>query len=175
MLTFGHAAIVAAYVVVALALLLLSLFSRWHWRVKAGLVAITTAAWCACYFALPALLGWPTDRAVPQRFNLIGVFIQEPDKRTGEPGNVFFWASDLDPDADQRPRAYRLPYSLSTKAVFQEGQGKLRQNIPQVGEVDEEDKKLGVPQDRGQLGQKSVKIKFRDAPPAGPPSKEAGG
>lgn len=175
MLTFGHAAIVAAYVVVALALLLLSLFSRWPWQVKTGLVVVTSAAYCACYFALPALLGWPTDRDVPKRFNLIGVYIQEPDKRTGEPGNVFFWAADLDPDRDQRPRAYRLPFSLKTKAVFQEGQGKLRQNIPQVGEVEEDDEVHGVPQDRGQLGQKSVKIELKDAPPAGPPSKDAGG
>lgn len=175
MLTFGHAAIVAAYVVVALALLLLSLFSRWPWQVKSVLIVATTAACCACYFALPALLGWPTERAVPKRFNLIGVFIQEPDRRTHEPGAVFFWAADLDPDHDQRPRAHRLPFSLKTHALFQEGQGKLRQNIPQIGEVEEDDEVLGVPQDRGQLGQKSVKIKFKDAPPAGPPSKEAGG
>ena len=175
MLSFGHGAIVAAYVLVALSLLLLSLFSRWTWRVKTLLVVTTTAAYCACYFALPALLGWPTDRNVPKRFNLIGIFIQEPDKRTGEPGNVFFWASDLDPDTDQRPRAYRLPYSLKTKAVFQEGQGKLRKNIPQVGEVEEDDEVHGVPQDRSELGQKSVKIKFKDAPPAGPPSKDAAG
>ena len=105
MLTFGHAAIVAAYVVVALALLLLSLFSRWPWPVKAGLIALTTAAYCACYFALPALLGWPTDRDVPKRFNLIGVYFQEPDKRPCEPGSVLFLAGALDPGGvlDQRP------------------------------------------------------------------------
>jgi len=175
MLSFGHAAIVAAFVLVGLALLLLSLFSRWHWRVKAGLIVLTSAAYCACYFAIPALLGWPTDREVPRRFNLLAVYIQEPDKRTGEAGHVFFWASDLDPDADQRPRAYKLPFSPGSKSVFQEGQGKLRQNIPQIGEAEPEDVLHGVPSDRQQLGQKSVKIKFRDAPPAGPPSKEAGG
>ena len=115
------------------------------------------------------------DREVPRRFNLLAVYIQEPDKRTGEAGHVFFWASDLDPDADQRPRAYKLPFSPGYKSVFQEGQGKLRQNIPQIGEAEPEDVLHGVPSDRQQLGQKSVKIKFRDAPPAGPPSKEAGG
>lgn len=174
MLSFGYAAIVAAYVVVATALLLLGLFSTWQWRLKAGLVLLVAAACCALYFSLPAMLGWPTDRAVPKRFNLLAVYIQEPDKRTGDAGSVFFWASDLDPDADQRPRAYELPFSLRLKTTFQEGQGKLRKNIPQVGETEPDDEVHGVPTDGKQLGQKSVKIKFRDAPPAGPPSKDAG-
>ena len=173
MLSFGHSSIVAGYVVVTLCLLLLGMFSRWHWVAKLGLVAAVTAAWCAVYFALPAMLGWPTDRDVPRRFNLVAVYIQEPDQTTGKPGGVFFWASDLDPDADQRPRAYRLPFSPGFKAVFEEGQGKLRQNIPQTGELEEDDEIHGVPADRLQQGQRSVKIKLRDAPPSGPPSKDA--
>lgn len=175
MLSFGHSAIVAAYVVVALLLLLLSLFSRWPWQVKAALIGGVTAACVAVYLTLPALLGWPTDRAVPKRFGLLAVYIQEPDRRTGEAGGVFFWATDLDPAADQRPRAYRLPFSLGLKSVMQEGQGKLKQNIPQIGEAEPDDEVHGVPSDRQQLGQKSVKIKLRDMPPAGPPSKDAGG
>lgn len=175
MFTFGHGAIVSSYVAIALSLLLLTLFSRWRWPGKVALIGLTTLAYCAIYFTLPALLGWPTDRNVPRRFNLIGVFIQEPDQRTGEPGSVFFWATDLDAPHEQRPRAYRLPFSLQTKAVFQEGQGKLRQNIPQIGEVEEDDEVHGVPLDRGQLGMKSVKVKIEDAPPAGPPTKDAGG
>lgn len=175
MLSFGHSAVVAAYVVVGLALLLLSLFSRWSWKLKVPLIGTTAAAWVAVYFALPALLGWPTDRDVPKRFALFAIYIQEPDRRSGEPGGVFFWAADLDPNADQRPRAYRLPYSPGLKAVMQEGQGKLKQNIPQVGEAEPDDEVHGVPSDRQQLGQKSVKIKLRDMPPAGPPSKDAGG
>ncbi len=175
MLSFGHSAIVAAYVVVALGLMLLCLFSRWSWQTKVGMVGLVTAAYLAVYFSVPALLGWPTDRAVPKRFGLLAVYIQEPDKQTGEAGDVFFWATDLDPDADQRPRAYRLPFTPELKAVMQEGQGKLRQNIPQIGEAEPDDEVHGVPSDRQQLGQKSVKIKLRDMPPAGPPSKEAGG
>jgi len=175
MLRFGHSAIVAAYVVVALVLVLLSLFSRWSWQIKAVMLGLVTAGYLAVYFSMPALLGWPTDRAVPKRFGLLAVYIQQPDKQSGEAGEVFFWATDLDPDADQRPRAYRLPYTPGLKAVMQEGQGKLRQNIPQIGEAEPDDEVHGVPSDRQQLGQKSVKIKLRDMPPAGPPSKDAGG
>jgi membrane-bound metal-dependent hydrolase YbcI (DUF457 family) len=173
MLSFGHSTIVACYLVVTLALLLLGLFSSLNWRMKAGLIALVSLAWCAVYFALPSMLGWPTDRDVPRRFNLVAVYIQEPDLASGHAGGVFFWASDLDPDADQRPRAYKLPFSPSYKSVFEESQGKLRQNIPQVGETEEDDELHGVPADRLQLGQRSVKIKFRDAPPSGPPSKDA--
>lgn len=173
MLSLGPASIVACYLTVTLSLLLLGMFSSWHWRLKLTLVAAVTVAWCAVYLALPSMLGWPTDRDVPRRFNLLAVFIQEPDAATGKPGGVFFWASDLDPEADPRPRAYTLPFSPGYKSVFEEGQGKLRKNIPQVGETEEDDEIHGVPADRLQLGQRSVKIKFRDAPPSGPPSKDA--
>jgi len=173
MLNFGHATITVGYVLVSLTLLLLSLFSRWRWQLKAGLIVAVTLAWCAVYFSLPAMLGWPTDRDVPRRFNLLAVYIQEPDASTGKPGGVFFWASDLNPDADQKPRAYRLPFSPGFKSVFEEGQGKLRKNIPQLGEAEDEDEVHGTPADRLQIGLKSVKIQFRDAPPQGPPSKDA--
>ena len=169
----SHSAIVAAYVFVALVLVLQGLFSRWRWEIKLGLVAATLVAWCAVYFAMPATLGWPTTDDVPRRFNLLGVYIQEPDPQTHKPGGVFFWATDLDAVTDTRPRAYRLPFSPSYKSVFEEAQGKLRQKIPQVGEVEPDDEVNGVPQDRLQIGLKSVKIKLRDAPPSGPPSKDA--
>lgn len=169
----SHGGIVAAYVSVALVLLLLGLFSRWRWPVKLGLIAATLGAWVAVYFAMPALLGWPTDDNVPRRFNLLGVYIQEPDPVTHKPGGVFFWATDLDAESEARPRAYRLPFSASYKSVFEEAQGKLRQKIPQVGEVEPDDEVHAVPQDRLQIGLKSVKIKLRDAPPVGPPSKDA--
>ena len=175
MIELGHTSIVASYVVVSLALLLLGLFARWSWPVKICLIALVSASFMVVYFALPALLGWPSGQTVPKRFNLLAVFFQEPEPVTGEAGAIFFWATDVDPLADQRPRAYRLPFSLRLKTVFEEGRGKLRQNIPQIGEAELEDEVHGVPNDRQQLGQKSVKIKLQDAPPAGPPSKDAGG
>jgi hypothetical protein len=168
---FGHGAIVSAFVVTALVLLGLGLYSTWSLRTKVGAIVFVTVAYLLVYFSLPLMLGWPTDRQVPRRFNLHAVYIQDPDKVTGEAGSVFFWASDLAPGADMRPRAFRMPFKASFKSVFQEAQGKLRQNIPQEGEIELADEPQGVPLDWSRLGQKSVKLKFKDAPANLPPSK----
>lgn len=172
-MNFGHGAIVSALVVTALILLGLGLYSKWSFRAKVCAILLVTATYVLVYFSLPRMLGWPTDRQVPRRFNLLAVYIQDPDKTTGEAGSVFFWAGDLAPGADPRPRAYRMPFKASFKSVFQEAQGKLRQNIPQEGEIDLDDEKQGVPLDWTRLGQKSVKLKFKDAPINLPPSKSA--
>lgn len=168
---FGHGAIVSAFVLVATVLLGLSLYSRWSLRVKVAGIAVVTAAWLAVYLALPHLLGWPTDSQVPRRFYLYAVYLQDPDPSTGEAGSVFFWARDLAPGADPRPRAFRMPFKASYKSVFEEAQGKLRQNIPQEGEIEIADEPEGVPLDWTRIGQKSVKLKFKDAPINLPPTK----
>lgn len=171
----GYGGLVSAYVVVALVLLGLCLYTRWSVRVKLAMVVVVSATYVVVYFALPQLFGWPSNSAVPRKFNLIAVYIQEPDKTTGTFGDVFFWASDLRPGADARPRAYRLPFTPEFKAVFEEAEGKLRQNIPQVGESELDEDVHGTPTDRSRIGQKSAKITLRDAPPGGPPSKETPG
>lgn len=167
----GHGGIISAHVVVSLGLLALGLYARWPVRVKLAGIGLVAAAWLGVYLSLPHLLGWPTDQNVPRRFNLFGVYFQEPDPKTGEGGTVFFWAGDLAPGADPRPRAFKMPFKASFKSVFQEAQGKLRQNIPQEGEIELDDEAQGKPLDWTRLGQKSVKIKFRDAPVNLPPSK----
>lgn len=174
-MNFGHGAIVSGFVVVLLLLLGLSLYSTWSLRKKIAGILVVTLTYLLVYFSLPRMLGWPTDRQVPQRFNLVAVYIQEPNKTTGAAGDVFFWATDLAPGADLRPRAYHMPFKASFKSVFQEAQGKLRQNIPQEGKIELDDQEQGVPLDWSRLGQKSVKLKFKDIPVNLPPSKDAPG
>ncbi len=169
----GHGAIISAFVVVTLLLLGLGLYSNWSLRTKIAGILLVTAAYLLVYFSLPHLLGWPTDRQVPRRFNLYAIYIQDPDRASGEAGSVFFWAGDLAPGADPRPRAFRMPFKASFKSVLQEAEGKLQQNIPQEGEIELEDAPQGVPLDWTRLGQKSVKLKFKDALSNLPPSKEA--
>jgi hypothetical protein len=66
------------------------------------------------YFGLKALQGWPTGQASPERFEVLAERVVEPDVRSGEPGAVYLWIQSAD---DDRPRAFRLPYS---KALHQE-------------------------------------------------------
>jgi hypothetical protein len=164
---------ISAFVVVAVVLLGLGLYSRWSVRVKIAGIVVVTAAYLLVYFSLPRMLGWPTDQQVPRRFNLYGVYIQDPDQSSGEAGSVFFWAGDLAPGADPRPRAFQMPFKASFKSVLEEAHGKLKQNIPQEGEIELDDEPQGVPLDWSRLGQESVKLKFKDAIVNLAPSKEA--
>jgi hypothetical protein len=59
------------------------------------------------------------------------------------------------------------------QAKFEGARGKLRKSIPQIGEVEDPDAIKGEPKDFSQLGQKSLKIEFKDAPIGGAPVKDA--
>ena len=67
-----------------------------------------------------------------------------------------------------------MPFTPKLKAVFKEAQGKLKNNLPQVGELEKPDEgPPGVPKDRSRFGQKSVNLQFRDMPEDLPPMKGA--
>jgi hypothetical protein len=69
----------------------------------------------AHYLGLKALQGWPTAEALPERFEVLAERVVEPDARSGEPGAIYLWIQTAQ---DDRPRAFRLPYSraLHTEA-----------------------------------------------------------
>jgi hypothetical protein len=165
-MTLGFSGLVAAYVVVASALVVLGLYSRWPWRLKATGIALTTAAQVGLYYSFPLLLGWPTELNLPRKFELLGMYMQEPDNITGARGDIFFWAIDKDVKADGRPRAYRVDFDPALKAVFQEAAGKLAKNMPQQGSLEApDDSPMGIPWREGKgTGQKSVKVNFSDMP-----------
>jgi hypothetical protein len=172
-MTLGAGWVVISYVVLTLCLLLLHVYTRWPWRLKASAIVAASAAYLLVYFATPQLLGWPANGPLPARFRLLGVMIDEPDADRGNVGAIYFWGSELDPEHTQEPRAYHLPYTQTLQAQFEEAHGKLRKNIPQLGEVQDETALPGVAPDRSQLGQISQKIKLKDAPAEGAPVKDA--
>ncbi len=166
------------YTVLAAVLLGLNLFSRWSWRTKMMAVVTVSISYIVMYLSFPPLLGWPSKDAMPKRFSIIGVYMREPDKLSGEEGNVFFWVVDRDPHAAQPnvPRGYIVPFTPELHARAKQVGAKLKKNIPQVGEQEEAD--LGthnVSREQKEGGQKSIKPKidyvFSDAAPEGLPPK----
>ena len=162
----GTSGLVAAYVLVALLLLILNLYTRWSWRTKAAMIGVVSAFYLITYYSLPPLLGWPTDAELPKRFNLVAIFVDEPDKTTGAPGEIFLWATDLaEGPRGVEPRAYRVPFSNELHARVVEAGNKMRKGLPQIGEVNEEPPGKSVrPTDQTEGGQKSVAIEFFDLP-----------
>jgi hypothetical protein len=135
----GTSGLVAAYVVVALLLLVLNLNARWSWVVKAAAIVVVSMLYLVTYYSIPPLLGWPTEQQLPKRFNLIAVYVQEPDKATGRAGEILLWASDMaEGPRGAEPRAYRLAFSPALHEQVQEAGNKIRKGLPQLGEVKEE-------------------------------------
>ena len=166
MVLLGKSGLVAAYVIVALLLVSLNLYTRWSWRVKASLIVVVSAFYLVTYYSLPPLLGWPADAELPQRFNLVAIYVQEPDKSTGAEGEIFLWATDMaQGPRGAEPRAYRVPFSGELHAKVVEAGNKMRKGLPQLGEVSEE--QVGPrarPTDAFRGGQNSVAIEFFDLP-----------
>ncbi len=110
------------YAAVAALLLNLNVATAWSWRVKAGSIALVTLFYGATWIGLQSLEGWPTSQPVPERFRLQWVAIDEPDKRTGSDGAIYFWVRDLDGEevAGGEPRAHVVPYDAGTADAARE-------------------------------------------------------
>jgi len=163
--TLSAAGLLAAYVVLALLLLGLNLYSSWRWSIKVGMIVLVSAFYVVSYLSIPPLLGWPTDERLPQQFNLVATYVQEPDKLNGTPGDIYLWVTDMrSPPGEARPRAYRLPFTPELHAKVVEAGKKLRKDLPQLGEVEEETGPGATPLDASRMGQESTNIEFYDLP-----------
>ena len=78
------------------------------------------------------LSGWPTPDALPERFSLLAVVIDEPStKRTGA---LYLWINAIEKGKPvAQPRAYKLPYTKDLHALLNESMKKARQGISQMG------------------------------------------
>jgi hypothetical protein len=106
-------AAVAAYIIIAVLLLSMNLFSRWRWWVKATAIVVTGAFFVASYFAIAAVRGWPSNAQLPERFSLVATRVVEPDNFTGAAGAIYMWVEELNENnvPNGRPRSYQLPYT----------------------------------------------------------------
>ena len=183
MVFLGISGLVAAYVIVALLLLALNLNSRWSWVIKALAIVLVSGLYLVTYYSFPPLLGWPTSQQLPKRFNLIAVYVQEPDKTSGRAGEILLWAADMAAGPrGAEPRAYRVPFTPELHQKVEEAGNKIRKGLPQLGELKEENVPEhatpatanqgaqiqagapGKPADTAHGGQDSVVIEFYDLP-----------
>jgi len=100
------------YAVLGLVLLAILVFARIDWRVKAGLIVLTSGFYVFDYQGARSLLGWASPEALPANFKLLGARIIEPHSLAGDEGAIFLWVEEIDsrnfPSGD--PRLFRLPY-----------------------------------------------------------------
>jgi hypothetical protein len=100
------------YALLGVVLLLIVVFARLAWPIKAGLIALTSAFYVVNFVETRALLGWSSIDPLPARFKLLSARIVEPHSLAGDPGAIHLWVEELDENnfPSGVPRAYRLPY-----------------------------------------------------------------
>ena len=94
-MTLGISGLIATYIVLAVLLLSINLYSKWSWQVKAMTIIVTSAFYIISYFSFSPLFGWPTKQALPSHFRLLSSEVHQPDKLTGEEGAVYLWAKEV--------------------------------------------------------------------------------
>jgi len=147
------------------ALLLLAvlalLSSRWPAWLKALLVVGVT---CFYFFAddvVHRMWGWPSPDAMPERFVLLAVVIDEPAAKRA--GGLYVWVNAIeDGKPAAQPRAFRLPYTKDLHSLLNDGMKKVREGVTQLGSSEPKVGKNGLAWLRP--GNDEMLIKLRDMP-----------
>lgn len=167
MFTLGVSGLVTAYILIAVLLLSINLYSNWSWPVKAATIIVTSIFYIITYISMPPILGWPTEQNPPERFRLVSAYVEQPDKLTGDEGAIYLWLTEIDDLSEtSEPRAYKFPYSDPFHEEIIKAQAKLSKNILQLGEFEEPDKDAVLLENLEQkrTANVSAKISFYDMP-----------
>jgi hypothetical protein len=102
-----------AYAVVGALLLIVLVYARLHWSLKAVAIVLTSAFYVVSFGGMRGLLGWATTDRLPASFKLLAARIVEPHSLEGDPGSIYLWVEALDQDnrPSAIPRAFRVPYT----------------------------------------------------------------
>ncbi|MGH8119027.1 MAG: hypothetical protein ACRESK_00260 [Gammaproteobacteria bacterium] len=163
--------LVTAHVVLTTVLAGMNLYSSLTWRRKAMLVLLTSISFFVVYFSYAPLLGWPSNGQLPERFNLVAAYGQEPDEVTGRRGSIFFWVTDKR-TGDITPRSFVVDFEPHLHARVKQAMQRKHKSIPQGGTVDPDLTRMGVAKEqrKGYKTQK-FKINFADELPETAPTK----
>ncbi len=132
-------AVSAAYVVMGVLLLAMSLTSRFAWWLKAVAIVVASVFFVEVFFATKGLLGWPGGGQLPAKFQLLWVRVVEPDVKAGHKGAIYLWIEEVDDNnvPDGVPRAFQLPYSRRLADRSAVARDEIMRGKPQQGTVEE--------------------------------------
>jgi hypothetical protein len=124
-----------AYALLGVLLLVICVFAKIPWPVKAGLIVMTSAFYAVSFFATRGLLGWSSTDPLPPKFKLLGARIVEPHSLAGDPGAIYLWVEALDDDnyPTAVPRAFRLPYNTNLAEKTEAAVKASANGLPQGG------------------------------------------
>lgn len=137
-MTVAVLGLIASYAVLAVLLLSLNLRAAWHWAIKAAAIGLTGAFFVIAFFAIEALLGWPTAAPPPAKFQLHAALVLEPNQGAGSAGAIYLWLSPRTADGEITgpPRAHALPYSRALHEQAARAQARLEDGGKVEGEAE---------------------------------------
>ncbi len=123
------------YALLGALLLLVLVYARLPWLMKAVVVVVTSAFYIVSFTAAQGLLGWATEARLPPSFKLLQARIVDPHTVDGDPGSVYLWVEALDDDNRPSgvPRAYRLPYTDALAEKTHTAENQIAAGHPQGG------------------------------------------
>ncbi len=164
--------LVLAYVALTALLAAALIRARLHWGLKLLLVVAASGLYFISYQGWREVQGWPVSGGLPQRFLLHASVIEEPDKSSGSPGEIFIWASDLvDGRPSGRPRAYRVDYDKTLHSDLQDALRNMRNGVVQLGRISSDDGTVGLPRDYTRMGERRERIEIYSLPDPALPEK----
>jgi hypothetical protein len=124
-----------AYALLGILLLVVCVFAKVPWPVKASLIVVTSAFYAVSFFATRGLLGWSSTDPLPAKFRLLGARIVEPHSLEGDPGAIHLWVEAVDNDnyPSGVPRAYRVPYNAHLAEKTEAAVRASANGVPQGG------------------------------------------
>lgn len=128
-------ALSVSYALIGALLLLVLVYARLPWAVKAVAVVVTSAFYVVSFTASRGLLGWASTDRLPASFKLLQARIVDPHTVEGDPGSVYLWVEALDEDNRPSgvPRAYRLPYTDALAEKTHAAENQIAAGHPQGG------------------------------------------
>ncbi len=158
-------ALTIAYVFLAALLLLVLVYSRLRLGLKFALVLVAGAFYWVSFQGWQNAQGWPSATALPERFLLHFVIVEEPDEREGTAGQFYVWATSLAGNQPySTPRAHMLPYDKGLHVKFDAAMREMRNGNLQIGEVGGDLHDPAATRDNTRIADKKVDIEFTDLP-----------
>jgi hypothetical protein len=127
---------IAVYVVLAVLLVSLNIYSRWRWWLKAAAIIVTCGCFFLAYFSIAGMIGWPSSDHLPKRFSVVATRTVEPDRLQNRPGYVYLWVEELNENSVPvtPPRGYELTYSPKLADNADAAQKKLNSGEEVMGQ-----------------------------------------
>ncbi|MDT7837173.1 hypothetical protein [Aquabacterium sp. OR-4] len=156
-------ALTLSFAALVLLLTLALLWSRWPGWLKGLLVAGVAVFYFWADDVVHNLSGWPTPDALPERFTLLAVVVEEPSAKTA--GALYLWVNAIENGKPvAQPRAHKLAYTKDLHALLNEGMKKARQGVSQMGQAVPKRGKKGLGWLRPGADEQEVKIRDLPAP-----------